>query len=178
MKKDQPAVNLPDLTAGNEQLLHGLLSDSSVLRQAAQREFVRRAKDMPTASDIGSLLSVVENQENLHPTIAQRVATLYTAAQIKHKISPAGPAAPLDLLQKPDLVEFVLRALADYADKPEEVPSDIFIPWLTDKNPRNREAAVIALRRLHKADAAQAFCPSSPMKIPSSRISLFAPCAN
>lgn len=158
-KKDAPKVDVPDLTAGNDQLLLGLLSESAVVRQAAQREFVHRAKDMKTATDIGVLLSIAATQDKPHPTIAQQVATIYTAAQIKYKISPTGPAAPLQLLKTPELTEFVLRALADYYDKAEDVPSDIFTPYLSDKNPRIREAAIIALHRLHKAEAAQAIVP-------------------
>ena len=141
-------------------MLHAaLFSDSSVLRQAAQREFVQRAKDIATATSIGNLLSSALGRENPKPSVAQRVAALYTAVQIKRKVSPGGPAAPLALLEDPEHVEFVLRALADYADKPEEVPSEIIVPWLADKNPRNREAALIALRRLRKADAAQSILP-------------------
>jgi len=159
-KKDKPAVAVPDLaTAGDDVVLGALLSESGVLRQAAQREFVHRATDENKASGIGMMLGMAMGQKQLKLTPAQRVAALYTAVQMKHKVSPGGPAAPLPLLRDPDLVEFVLRALADYADKPEEVPSDLFTPHLADPNPRIREAAVIALRRLHKADSAQAILP-------------------
>lgn len=158
-KKDAPQVKLPDLTGDDTQLLLGLFSDSAVLRQAAQREFVRRAKDDKTASGIGMMIGMALGNEKVRPSIEQKVAALYTAVQVKHKVSPGGPAAPLMLLKDPDHVEFVLRALADYADKPEEVPSNLFLPWLSDLNPRNREAAIIALHRLHKTDAAQAILP-------------------
>ncbi|HSI11811.1 MAG TPA: HEAT repeat domain-containing protein [Chthoniobacter sp.] len=158
-KKDAPKVDVPNLTGGNDQLLHGLLSDSAVLRQAAQRELVHRAKDIKSGSDIGGLIGMVESQQSLHPTIEQRVATLYTAAQIKHKLNPDGPSAPLELLKSPELTEFVLRALGDYHGKPQDVPTDIFTPYLADKNPRVREAAIIALHRLNKSDAAQAILP-------------------
>ncbi|MEP6671027.1 MAG: c-type cytochrome [Chthoniobacter sp.] len=160
VKKGQPAVTVPDLaTGGDDAVLGALFSDSNVLRQAAQREFVRRAKDADKAANIGLMLGMAMGNEKLPLTTEQRVAALYTAVQMKHKVSPGGPAAPLLLLKHADLVEFVLRAMADYADKPEEVPSDIFTPYLTNKNPRNRMAALVALRRLHKVDAAQAILP-------------------
>lgn len=130
----------PDVTALSDKKLVALLkSPDAKARQAAQFELLARDVSGRVVSSVWKLV------ESKSLGLAQRVAALYTYAQLAGKES-------VDRLVKAshdsDLQEFALRALADRQAWADAVPVEPFLLGLQSENPRIRAAATIGVGRL------------------------------
>lgn len=147
--KDHQATSFPDLHQASEiQLLEYLSSPSGVLRQATQREILRRG-DKP---------GVAEGLENLAGSTALlqgRAAAIFTIQQL---LGAKGYAALVKLTGKDDVREFALRVLADRKGD-ASIPIAPFLEGLKDKNPRVRMMAAWGLNRLGRPEAIQPLMP-------------------
>ncbi len=169
VKKDAPKVEVPDLGKATPEDLFELLSaKSSVVRQAAQRELVRAAwRRMQSKQQFDLLLHKPEALLRGTPPLATGIAVLSTLVSCRQPIVPyftdkQGPAAFAAI--PTDLREATLHFLGDSAsvDKPVDftaVDFEVLGQGLLDNNPRVRAAAITALRRLHKTDAAPSILP-------------------
>ena len=134
----------PDLKAASPAKLVEFIGapQSAVLRQAAQRELLRRKLD-PAAIAALETLAVGPGP------IAGRVAAVFTLAQgLDAKAQPA-----LVRLATGETREFALKALTD-AKTTDGVPLEPFLSGLEDKDARVRLQAVIGLGRLGRTEAA------------------------
>lgn len=147
--KDLKAVAFPDLhAASDEQLLEYLKSDSGVLRQATQRQILRRGPKPMFADGLATLASS-------NASIACRAAAIFT---IQQSLGPKGYDALVKLTGSDDVREFALRALADKkADA--GIPIEPFINGLKDKNPRVRVMAAWGLNRLGRPEGITPLLP-------------------
>jgi putative heme-binding domain-containing protein len=148
-----------DLAKADMRTLTDLLySNSGVVRLASQRELHRRANDETSRREIGAHLEGVMQQKSTS-TEAGQVAVLNTAAQLARGMMSLNRAAPQWQMERDKIREFVFRSLGDGWRKPAESPVQPLVNGLSDKNPRVRAAAITALRRLHKANAAPSILP-------------------
>ncbi|HEX8296395.1 MAG TPA: c-type cytochrome [Chthoniobacteraceae bacterium] len=131
------------------QLVQGHSSPSGVIRQAAQRELLRRGAK-PGVTD--GLQKIASAQGNL----PSRIAALETLRQIGG--AGAIPAIT-QLMADAALKESVVRTLGNDARLAKSIPTATLAATLADANPRVRAATITALRRLGKADAAAAILP-------------------
>ncbi|MBX2926073.1 MAG: c-type cytochrome [Chitinophagaceae bacterium] len=137
----------PDVTKASLAQLRSLLqSNSAVARQAAQQELLtRNPKEAPAlawelASDVSQPADV-------------RIAAMYTYSQIAKE---AGIPDLVKLAAEPAVKEYVFRVLTDREPFLENVPVQPFVDGLKDTSVRVQVAAIIALNRLNKTEAAQA----------------------
>ncbi len=135
--------------AADAQLAAVIGAPSAVLRLGAQREMLRRGPKPEFAAPLRKIAETVG-------TTGPRVAALETLAQLFG--AKAFPALT-QLAADETIREYAIRALAEDTRLAAQVPMPPLTAGLSDKNPRVRTAAINALRRLGKADAAQAMLP-------------------
>jgi putative heme-binding domain-containing protein len=142
--KGYAAPAFPDLrNASDADLLKHLAAPSGVLRQATQREILRRG-DKPAFADGLAKITISD------APLATRAIALFTLKLLR---GDAANEHLLTLVQRDDLRELALRALADRkGDK--KVAATPFITALRDPNPRVRLIAAWSLARLGHDDAA------------------------
>lgn len=142
-------VPFPDLhKASDDQLLEYLSSPSGVLRQAAQREILRRGPKAALDQGLGRIAS----SEGL---IQGRVAAIFTLQQLRHENAYAALAK---LAAIEPVREFALRALADKKGD-SNIPISPFITALRDPNPRVRLMAAWGLARIGRQEAINPLMP-------------------
>lgn len=147
--KDWKPTSFPDLRkASDEQLLGYLASPSGVLRQATQREILRRGEKPEVAAGLEKL---AESNELLQG----RVIAVFTLQQLL-----GAKAYPVlaKLAGDDALREFSLRALADRKGD-AGIPIAPFIEGLKDKNPRVRVMAAWGLNRLGRPEGVDPLMP-------------------
>ncbi|MEQ1859443.1 MAG: HEAT repeat domain-containing protein [Chthoniobacteraceae bacterium] len=168
VKKDAPRGVVPDLgKASDIDFIKILTSESSALRAAAQRELLRRK--MQPAIALRVFANAVDPKDapqlqrpeaggRREPfALPVRVAALETALQFA---GAQGIAAGLPSFTRDEnMREQVVRALGNDARVGGQFPTKLLIEALADKNTRVRAAAITALRRLHKTDAAPPILP-------------------
>ena len=148
VKKGAPAAPPIDFKkAADAQLIGAIGSPSAVLRLGAQREILRRRS--PVAEGLQKLAVTPGN-------IGVRVAALETLVQLFG--AKAFPSLT-QLAADETIREYAIRALAEDTRLAAQVPMPPITAGLSDKNPRVRTAAINAVRRLGKTDAAQAMLP-------------------
>jgi putative heme-binding domain-containing protein len=150
-KKDAPKVTVPDfgkLTPA--ELVKALDSASSVVRQTAQSELLRRGIKADVLSQVLASASATNQPVN------ERIAALETAS-LSGQDAALGAIA--GLMKEPAMREHALRALGEDTRRAAKIPSRTLVPGLTDADPRVRAAAITAIRRLKKTDAAQNILP-------------------
>ena len=126
----------------DQELVNLLLSESSTARLAASQELLNRPNAMNAVAAIAA---------NKSASLHSRVAAIFTYKQM------AGPKANKGLAKlsaDQTISEWVLRAIADRKTQLEGVNKEMLIPGLSDKNPRVRVAAAVALGRLGDKSAA------------------------
>jgi putative heme-binding domain-containing protein len=148
--KDFKTQKMPVLSLANDaQLVSQLLSPSMKMREAAQREIVRRGAKF----DPGMLgLSEIVNdhfRDSATLPLASKAAAIFTLKQIKGDKANAELAA---FCKRDDVREVALRALADKKGDPT-APLQPFIDGMKDKNPKVRMIAAWGAGRLSKPDA-------------------------
>jgi putative membrane-bound dehydrogenase-like protein len=142
--KSEPFPNLKK--ASLDDLLKDLASDSAVLRLHASRALLRGG---PTPELAKKLAELAKGDTPLPGRIAAVFTLRWLTAPTFHALVP--------LAEKPDLREFVLRALNDTPnDRGEDIPKDVFSARLTDDNPRVRLQAIYGIAQLNQRDAAPA----------------------
>jgi putative heme-binding domain-containing protein len=147
--KGYKAPAFPDLRrATDDELLRHLAAPSGVLRQAAQREILRRGDKPVFAEGLGKLTMS-------DAPLAARAIALFTLKRLR---GDAANAHLLEIATRDDLRELVLRASADRADD-KTVSAAPFVDALRDPNPRVRLIAAWGIARLGHADAAPAILP-------------------
>lgn len=140
--KDWKPTTFPDLhKATDGQLLGYLASPSGVLRQATQREILRRGPKTEFASGLEKLAASNE-------LLQGRVAAVFTLQQL---MGAQAYSALVKLAGDDAVREFALRALADRKGD-AQIPIEPFIAGLKDKNPRVRVMAAWGLNRLGRAE--------------------------
>jgi putative heme-binding domain-containing protein len=136
-----------DLKAASVETLGDLLkAGNSVTRFHAQQELLNRP-----AKEAAEAALKVASDKTL--PLQVRVAGVYTYAQIT---CGDGVTELLKLSEEDKMREFALRALADRKTCLEVVPVEPFIEAVQDANPGVQAAAIIALGRLGKKEAADA----------------------
>lgn len=161
VKKDAPKVSVPNLAALKpEEILKQVASESSVMRQGAQRELVRRI-----AKDGGAIDSLrADDSLKLGDDAAQKGDM--GAAYAAHWLFSIGSRGKVDGFRvqtdkfkswNPDRRLMEVRWLGDGTLKLNDV--ETLKIALVDSDARVRSAAVTALRRLGKSDAAQSILP-------------------
>ncbi|WP_435018733.1 DUF7133 domain-containing protein [Tundrisphaera sp. TA3] len=140
----QPAF--PDLKKATPgQLVQHIGSPkSAVLRQAAQRELLRRGVDPASARKLEALATI-------DLPLAGKVAAIFT---LKQGLGAKADDALVRIAGKPDVREFALKALADRVEDAATTPIEPFVAGLEDKDPRVRLQAVIGLGRLGRLEPA------------------------
>jgi putative heme-binding domain-containing protein len=142
-------VGFPDLRKSNaDQLLGYFSSPSGVLRQATQREILRRGDKAAFAAGLEKLAASSEPLQG-------RVAAIFTMQQL---LGPAAYEALARLTAHDDLREFALRALADKKGD-ATVPIAPYLAGLKDPNPRVRVMAAWGLNRLGRPEAIKPLMP-------------------
>ncbi|QOV89178.1 DUF7133 domain-containing protein [Humisphaera borealis] len=143
------AAVLPDVArAADDDLVKLLMSPSMKLREAAQREAVRRGTKPATIEGLKALVTG-------KGLLQGRVAAMLTLKQIAGDNANAFLAtAAADL----DIRELALRALADKKNDPT-APLPPFIAGCKDANPRVRLISAWGLGRLGRAEGASALVP-------------------
>ncbi|MGB8166372.1 MAG: c-type cytochrome [Chthoniobacteraceae bacterium] len=148
VKKDAPKVEVPEISkAEGVELLKLLATDSGTVRLAVQREILRR-KDPSFVARL-AMGAAMHNSEPL------RIAAIFTSYQLAKSEDVVRLSS---LANNPALIEPVLKAMGDNPNF-ASVPTRFFAHTLADANPRVRAAALTALRRLEKKDAAPAILP-------------------
>ncbi|NCG55353.1 MAG: heme-binding protein, partial [Proteobacteria bacterium] len=120
----------------DQALVNLLLSESSTARLAASQALLQRPKTMNAVASIAA---------NKSAPLHSRVAAIFTYKQM------AGPKAGKGLAKLSSdaaIAEWALRAMADRKTQLEGVNKEMLITGLSDKNPRVRVAAAVALGRL------------------------------
>lgn len=147
---DAKAAAFPNLAkADDARLLEYLASPSHVLRINSQREIIRRGPQPLFSAGLKTLAA-----SDL--SLDVRVAAIFTLKQLLGSKS----TATLVRLAKHDAVrEFALRALADRKSQLKDVPTEVFVTALGDKNDRVRLQALIALGRLGRKEPASEILP-------------------
>lgn len=147
--KDWKPTTFPDLHKASEgELIGCLASPSGVLRQASQREILRRGDKPEFARGLEKLA-----ESNAIPQ--GRVAATFTLQQL---LGPKAYATLFKLAEDDSLREFALRALADKKGD-ANIPIAPFLTGLKDKNPRVRVMAAWGLNRLGRAEAIDPLMP-------------------
>lgn len=123
----------------DRQLVKLLESPDAKARQAAQFELLGRGGGDRISSSVWKLV------EKSSLGKAQRVAALYTYAQLAGKV---GIDRLVEATQDTALQEFALRALADRKALAGAVPAEPFLTALRSENPRVRAVATIGVGRL------------------------------
>ena len=151
VKKDAPKVTVPDLKKVGQQkdLVELLKSPSGNLRQAAQRELLRREP----------ITGVSDLLEKLAASGASIESRLAAVATLRLWSGANAREALQRLAAKPELRVAAITALGDGAPRVADVPGKLLANGLADQDARVRAAAVTALRRLGKKDAAQNILP-------------------
>jgi putative heme-binding domain-containing protein len=166
-KKDAPKVDIPDIGKAKLGELRSLIgSKGATLRLAAQREYLRRVAEDVSKGGKGfdegfspELLKMgSEGFESENPGRAYAPEFTYTQAC---RIAGAKPIELSNYSREwPEWFRLMsVRAFGDGTASLTNSSLGIFIEALRDANPRVRAAAITALRRLGKADAAQNIVP-------------------
>jgi putative membrane-bound dehydrogenase-like protein len=145
----EPFPNLKK--ASDSDLLRHLASASQTHRLYASREILARGKK---EAAIG-LRELAANSEAL---LAARVAAVFTMKQL---LGAAANDALLPLAADDAVREFVIRALADRKGEVAKLPLKPFVDALSDKDPRVRLQAAVALGRIGKIEAGDALVAAS-----------------
>lgn len=137
---DETPANYQDVTrASDNELLELLVSRSGVQRIEAQGEILERNGGAKVGK---ALLAIAENKK---VGLYGRVAAIFTYKQLLGSESTPGLAG----LSKDDAVrEFTLRAMADRKEELADVPTDLYLKALSDKDPRVVLQAMIGLERI------------------------------
>ncbi|HEV2294676.1 MAG TPA: HEAT repeat domain-containing protein [Tepidisphaeraceae bacterium] len=147
--KGYTAPAFPDLGgASDEGLLKHLVSPSGVLRQATQREILRRGDKPVLARGLSDLTTS-------DAPLATRAIALFTLKRLR---GDAANEHLLALAERDDLRELSLRALADRKGD-TDMPAAPFLDALRDPNPRVRLIAAWGLARLGHVNAAPSILP-------------------
>lgn len=165
VKKGAAKVEVPDLAAAKTvALVPYLTTGGAVLRQAAARELARRCVNNREFNSALASLSVMRNSTTASPfaRVKSKEYSLEVDAAVMAFITQAraGDAREklLDRLNPGDdgQREILIRAIADYPNlaRPETI-KEIVVGGLGSESPKVRAAAITALRRLGKTDAAQ-----------------------
>ncbi len=146
----------PDLKALDVTELGELLkAGNSVTRFHAQQEMLNRSTDEVAVAS----LSIAKDKAL---PLANRVAGIYTYAQAT---CANGIDALLELCKEDKVREFAIRALADRKGCLDAIPLERIINAALDANPRVQAAAIIALGRLGRVEAAETLLS---FKVPAS----------
>ncbi len=180
VKKDAPKVAVPDLGKVNMRDLAAVIaSPSATLRLAAQREALRRLPSQGRHPEQDALvLELTLQMKDPQVPLGARVAVMESARQVSDLTLHRLPAqereelirlatkggsservhvfSPYDDL---DLREQSLRLSGNGDEALPEIVAKRVLQGLADANPRIRAAAITALRRLGKTDAAPSILP-------------------
>ncbi len=160
VKKGEPKVAVPDLVkAGAAELQRLIAGPSATLRQNAQREIMRRGglKQNEVLQNLGLPSDEVAHRE---AATAAVFATLYESLRNRGELVETARTKSHANLgdDEVDAVAF-LRVIANYAAELTDWSPTIVVKALSRARPRVRAAAITALRRLHRADAAPSILP-------------------
>ena len=133
-----------------------ITSPSAVERLATQRELLRRVRGDQKHAAKGVADFLAGYLPNPKVSLEGKIACIETISQIEGE-----KAVPrfLKLLGDPQLREYALRVLGNDARLGPKIPTQKVTTPLSDPNPRVRAAAITALRRLNKTEAAPAILP-------------------
>ena len=171
VKKDAPKVEVPDLGKAKAKELAAILTwDSAVLRQAASREFIRRASTHKKPSKPGDIFTkdgflealvkpvmTAKFADELPPAVFG--AELFTLSEALRVANEVGGVDDAGFLKKPANAEVAITAQGSFGSAVRLISRGELIDALSRPEPRIRTAAITALRRLDKKDAAPSILP-------------------
>jgi len=141
--KDWTYREFPDLAKTGDAKLIGMLKlPSAVARLRVQQELLARQ------ADADAVLELARDSANTPET---RVAAIFTARQLGVSTKKLLALTSDDFLR-----EFALRAGADRKTQLNDLPVELYIKYLHDKNPRVQVAAAVGLGRMGDLSAARA----------------------
>jgi len=147
--RDLKPETFPDLhKATDERLLGYLGAPSGVLRQATQREMLRRGDKPVYEKGLADLAGSGQPLEG-------RAAAIFTIPQL---LGQKGYDSLAKLAGKDDVREFALRALADKKGD-ASIPIAPFLEGVKDKNPRVRVMAAWGLNRIGRPEGIKPLMP-------------------
>ena len=140
--KGYKAPKAPNLKkAGESVLIKYLTTKSSAIRLQAQQYLLNKGI---SSKGIATLSKIVTSSK-FHVNI--RVAALFTLKQAQGE---ASHALCMKLLKDDIMKEFAMKALTDRKSQLSNIEPNIFIPFLSDANPKVRLQAAVSLKRLNK----------------------------
>lgn len=143
--KDYKAPAVPNLkTADEASLLKHLTGTSSSIRLQAQQYLLKKNV---SAGTLSSLAAIVKDKSQ---HINVRVAALFTLKQAQGEKSHT---LCQEILNDASMRVYALKALTDRKTQMSNVDPDLFIPYLSDADPKVRLQAAVSLRRLNKYSA-------------------------
>jgi putative heme-binding domain-containing protein len=154
--KDYKPAAFPDVAkATDEQLVQHLIAPSMKLREAAQREILRRGDKPFFAEALQGLPGLFGNAAETPSRAAARAAVIFTLGQLR---GAKANDALVAYTKGPESREIALRTLADRKGD-AAVPLDPFVAGLKDADPRVRLTAAWGVGRLGRAEAIPALLP-------------------
>lgn len=152
--KDFSPTPIPDVTQRRDsELLKQLAGRSAVMRQAAQREIVRRTLADDNRADFTTGLRQIAFGNGSLPA---RVAAIFT---LKEARGAAANPTLAELCQDASIRQWALRALTDRKTQLDNVPAEPILAALADDDPRVRTQAAVSLGRLGRAEHADRLLP-------------------
>ena len=140
--KDYKAPAVPNLSKADEQiLLKHLAGPSASIRLQAQQYLLKKGISAGSAKALEAL--ALDKGRHLHI----RIAALFTLKQGQGEKSHD---LCKKLLSDSSMSIYAMKALTDRKNQLNSVDPDIFIPFLSDANPKVRLQAAVSLRRLNK----------------------------
>lgn len=149
-KKDAGKTVLGDHESDDSIYCQAAIQSSSAVRRLHAQRGLLRLADKKKAPE--TLRSVAQNSNIFEARVAalETLKLLLGEESFPFLVKLAGDAS---------IREHAIRALGDDARLSARVPSQPLVDGLRDSNPRVRTAAITALRRLGKTDAAQHILP-------------------
>ncbi len=152
--KDSKPAKFPDLKASTDgQLVYSIISDSAVLRLAAQRELLRRGIKPGAAKLLLTFADSLKTRTMNHGRVAA-IFTLAQRADAQTLRDLAGIAS-----NRPEVREFAIKAIGDHGPDVPGAVADSLSKFLADPSPRVRLQAVVAIGRLGHVEDAPAILP-------------------
>ena len=140
--KDYKAAPVPNFAKADEAtLLKHLAGPSSAIRLQAQQYLLKNG----LSANASKALETIASDKSKHIHI--RIAALFT---LKQGLGEKSHSLAKKLLADSSITIYAMKALTDRKTQLSNVDVDLFIPYLSNANPKVRLQAAVSLRRLNK----------------------------
>jgi len=140
--KDYKAPAVPNFAKANEAtLLKHLSGPSSSLRLQAQQYLLLKGLSANATKSLEAIAS--DKSKHIHVRIAALFTLKQGQGEKSHNLAKK-------LLNDSSMTIYAMKALTDRKTQLSNIEPDLFIPYLSDSNPKVRLQAAVSLRRLNK----------------------------